>query len=67
MENLNLTVVERIEELERDLRFKQETGWGDSRELAIALTALEDVQMRVARARAKTLGVFAPADLEKAG
>lgn len=59
------SVVERIAELEADLRAKQAAGWGDPRELALALTALEDCQMRATRARAKTLGVFRPVDLER--
>lgn len=59
------SVVERIAELEADLRAKQAEGWGDGRELAIALTALEDVQMRTTRSRAKATGVFRPVDLER--
>lgn len=59
------SVVERIADLEASIREKQASGWGDPRELAISLTALEDVQMRFTRARAKASGVFKPVDLER--
>lgn len=59
------SVVERIAELEGVIREKQAEGWGDPRELALALTALEDVQMRFTRGRAKAAGVFKPVDLER--
>jgi hypothetical protein len=35
------------------------------RELSLAITHIEDAQMRVTRGLAKHLGKFAPADLEK--
>jgi hypothetical protein len=59
------TIVETIEQLQEAIVSRQAEGWGDPRELALALTHLEDVQMRFTRARAKTLGVFRPVDLEK--
>lgn len=59
------SVVEQIAALEESIRAKQAEGWGDPRELALALTALEDCQMRFTRGRAKALGVFRPVDLEK--
>jgi hypothetical protein len=59
------SVVERIADLEQAIRAKQTEGWGDPRELALSLTALEDCQMRFTRGRAKASGVFKPVDLER--
>jgi hypothetical protein len=55
-----LTAAEaRIEGIRADSR----EPW--ARELSLALTALEDAQMRFTRGLAKRYGVFAPADLER--
>lgn len=61
------TVVERIKELENEIEDHKLycNHQGAAREFSIALTALEDVQMRFTRGLAKLQGKFDPADLEK--
>ena len=65
-----VSVLEVVQALEDRIRAVQRSedraGFeGDPRELSLALTALEDVQMRFTRGLAKATGVFAPVDLER--
>lgn len=62
-----MTVVETISELTNEIEDHKLycNNQGAAREFSIALTALEDVQMRFTRGLAIVQGKFNPADLEK--
>lgn len=60
------TIVEHIAAATEQLeRLRTEYPGPHAREFSLAITALEDAQMRATRGLAIQKGVFAPADLQK--
>lgn len=61
-----MTIVECIADATEQLeQLRAESAHPAAREFSLAITALEDAQMRATRGLAMTKGVFAPADLQK--
>jgi hypothetical protein len=60
------TKIERLKEVEQELRDVKESGISGEaqRELALALTGLEEVRMRVNRGMAHVFGRFNEVDVE---
>lgn len=61
-----MTIAEHIHEATQALETLRRANPGEhAREFSLAITALEDAQMRATRGLAKLQGKFAPADLQK--
>lgn len=59
------TVVELLERAAQRIKNTSNDGGRVAREFAIAVTHIEDAQMRFTRGLAMVQGKFAPADMEK--